>query len=123
MENYGKDSCTGRLRNIDIIHFFVKDRVDKGELPVEYCQIELMIADHLTKASQGRLFQMFRELIMGWKSIDDILLVFRSSAKERIENRKVTESSNRQKSKITFKDTLLGTSEALLGIHEKRSIE
>ena len=61
----GRDSCTGRSRHIDIRHFFVKDRVDKREVDIEYCPTKLMIADYLTKPLQGKQFLLFRELIMG----------------------------------------------------------
>ena len=40
---------------------------------VEYCQIELMIADFFTKALQGRAFKIFRDLIMGYTTIAKIL--------------------------------------------------
>ena len=81
----GKDSCTGNSRHIDIRHFFVKDRIDKKEIEVEYCPTNLMIADYFTKPLQGRLFTMFRDLIMGYKHVDDILQEIAQSAKERVE--------------------------------------
>ena len=99
----------GRSRHINIRHFFVKDRIDKGELTVEHCPTELMIADYLTKPLQGKQFQLFRILIMGWKNIDDILHEIRSAAKERVENnKKVTANANQRK---TYKDALMRTSE------------
>ena len=33
----GRNSCTGNSRHINVRYFFVKDRIDKGELKVEYC--------------------------------------------------------------------------------------
>ena len=51
METNGRDSCTGRARHINIRHFFVNDRIDEGELTVEYCSTKLMIADYMTKPS------------------------------------------------------------------------
>ena len=105
MEKNGKDSCTGRSRHINIRHFFVKDRVDKGELEVEYCPTKLMIADYMTKPLQGAHFQLLRYMIMGWKSLDDIIMAIRHSVKERVVN--VTESSNHNNEKKTFKEALL----------------
>ena len=87
MEKNGKDSCTGRSRHIDVRFFFVKDRVDKGELEIEFCPTHLMIADYFTKPLQGRQFTLFRDLIMGYKHIDDILSEIRSAAKERVEKK------------------------------------
>ena len=114
MGKNGKDSCTGRSRHIDIRHFFVKDRIDEGKFgfTVEHCPTELMIADYVTKPLQGKLFHTFRELIMGWKSIDDVLLAIRISAKERVENRKVAESTNGQNSRITYKEALMNEKKA-----------
>ena len=66
-----------------------------------------MIADYFTKPLQVKLFHTFSELIMGWKSIEDVLLVIRISAKERVENRKMAENANGQKSRITYKEALM----------------
>ena len=44
----------------------------KGEIDLEYCTTEKMIADFLTKPLQGKLFQKFREVIMGWRPISDL---------------------------------------------------
>jgi len=89
----GRDSCTGRSRHIDIRHFFVKDRVDKQEVDIEYCPTKLMVADYLTKPLQGKQFLLFRELIMGWKVIDDILQAIRQTAKERVESNELSSGS------------------------------
>ena len=69
-----------------------------------------MIADYLTKPLQGYQFEMFRKLIMGWKSIKDILTEIRQSAKEHVVNRNVTEKpkSDNDKNKMTFKEALMG---------------
>ena len=54
-----------------------------------------MIADYFTKPSQGKLFKLFCDLIMGYKHIGDILADIESTAKERVGNQnKVTENSN-----------------------------
>jgi len=39
----GRNAYTGNSRR----YFFVKDRIDKGEIRVEYCLIEIMLADFL----------------------------------------------------------------------------
>ena len=46
LENNGRKLCTDSSRHIDI-RYFVKDRVDKGEIKVEYCPTEVMLADFL----------------------------------------------------------------------------
>jgi hypothetical protein len=87
MERNGRNSCTGNSRHIDIRHFFVKDRVDKGEIQVEYCPTELMLADYFTKPLQGALFRRFWDIIMGRTHINQILDDSSYSIKERVENR------------------------------------
>lgn len=47
--------------------------VDKHNVKVEYLPTHLMLADFYTKALQGKLFQSFREYIMGWKPIKEPL--------------------------------------------------
>ena len=66
MEKNGRNSCTGNSRHISVRYFFVKDRVDKGEIKIEYCPSIYMLADFFTKPLQGRLFRCFREVIMGY---------------------------------------------------------
>ena len=89
----GRESCTGNSRHIDIKHFFVKDRVDKNEIEVRYCPTHLMIADYFTKALQGKAFKMFRDLIMGYVHINDLLQEIENSIKERVEKPKNIEKS------------------------------
>ena len=68
----GRNSCTGNSRHIAIRYFFVKDRIDKGELRVEYCPSSIMLADFFTKPLQGHLFKMFRDVIMGYAPISSL---------------------------------------------------
>ena len=69
MEKNGQNSCTGNSRHIDIRYFFVKDRVEKGEMNIEYCPTGMMLADYFTKPLQGSLFNKFRDVIMGFAHI------------------------------------------------------
>jgi len=45
-------------------YFFIKDRVDNGEIVIEHCPTAEMIADYFTKPLQGALFIKFRNFIM-----------------------------------------------------------
>ena len=65
----GRNSCTGNSRHIHIRYFFVKDRIQKKELRVEYCPSHLMLADYFTKPLQGKLFTTMRNVIMGYEPI------------------------------------------------------
>jgi hypothetical protein len=65
LEKNGKASSTKRTKHINIRFFFVTDRVKKNEVSVEWCPTEDMIADFMTKPTQGALFRKFRDQIMG----------------------------------------------------------
>ena len=87
MEKNGRNSCTGNSRHIDVRYFFVKDRIDKKEIKVEYCPTEQMLADFFTKPLQGGLFRKFRDVIMGRKPITDLYSFDNLQIKERVENK------------------------------------
>ena len=52
-------------RHIDIRFFFLKDRIDRGEVEIAFCGTEHMVADFLSKPLQGSVFRRFRDAIMG----------------------------------------------------------
>ena len=70
----GRNSCTGNSRHVDIRYFFVKDRIDKGEVRIEYCPSFVMLVDYFTKQLQGHLFKKFRDVIMGYKHISTLTI-------------------------------------------------
>ena len=94
LEKNGRNSCTGNSRHINIRYFFVKDRIDKKEIKVEYCPTGLMLADYNTKPLMGAKFQEFREYVMGWKNIADLVTSIEQSVriKERVGNTKINET-------------------------------
>jgi hypothetical protein len=62
-------STANRTRHIAIRFFWVKDRVDSGELAVEYLPTGDMVADMLTKPLQGEQFMRLRALLLGWDEV------------------------------------------------------
>ena len=60
-------STSDRTRHIHIRYFFVKDRVDSGEVSVKYMPTKLMLADILTKPLQGELFRAMRQELLNWE--------------------------------------------------------
>jgi len=56
----------------------VKDRVETGELSVEFCPTEQMLADFFTKPLQGSLFKIFRDRIMNHNPDHEPSLDYRS---------------------------------------------
>jgi hypothetical protein len=65
LEKNGVASSSKRTRHINIRFYFIKDRIDSGELNVEYCPTDLMVGDFFTKPLQGHKFFAFRKFIMG----------------------------------------------------------
>jgi hypothetical protein len=77
LEKNGRASSGKRTRHINIRYFLVADRVKSGEVSIEYCPTEVMLADYLTKPLQGAKFIWFRDQILNIQ------------AKERIPTKKV----------------------------------
>ena len=72
LERNRQNVCTENSRHIHIRYFFQKDRIDKGEMRVEYCPTHLMLADFFTKPLMGELFRKLRSVIMGYTSIFEL---------------------------------------------------
>lgn len=113
MEINGRNSCTGNSRHVDIKYFWVKDRVDKKEVEIKYCPTTLMLADFFTKPLQGQLFKRFREVIMGYRHINDLLLDPNFMLKERVEK-----NSNIVIKNLDIKNNQRSYKEVLQGKHE-----
>jgi hypothetical protein len=57
-------STSERTRHINVRYFFTKDKVESGELVIEYLPTEEMLADLLTKPLQGALFRRLRNQLL-----------------------------------------------------------
>ena len=68
-------STSEKTRHVNIRYFFVKDRVDAGELHIEYLPTEQMVADFFTKPLQGELFRKMRSSVMGHTTIGSVMLL------------------------------------------------
>ena len=64
LKKNGRESSGKNSRHINIRFFFIKDRIKNGDLEVNYCPTDDMIADYMTKPLQGAKFYRFRKLIM-----------------------------------------------------------
>ena len=60
-----------RTRHVNIRYFFVKDRVDAGEIVIEHMPTHLMIADILTKPLQGELFKRMRDALLNCRDVEE----------------------------------------------------
>ena len=84
MDKNGQNSCTGNSRHIHIRYFFVKDRIDKVVMRVEYFPTHLMLADFFTKPLMGGLFRKLRIVIMGYTCISELDPTLLQSIKESV---------------------------------------
>ena len=66
MIDKGKDPSS-RTRHINIRHFFVKERVDAGEITFKYLPTGEMLADIATKPLQGPQFVKLRNRLLNWR--------------------------------------------------------
>jgi hypothetical protein len=64
LEKNGKRSSSKQMRHINIRYFFITDCIEKGEVKVEYCPTEDMLADIFTKPLQGSAFHKFRNAVL-----------------------------------------------------------
>jgi hypothetical protein len=58
------------------------DQVEKGNVVVDYCPTNEMIGDFMSKPLQGKLFQKFKNLIMGQKCVSTPTVVVDRSVLE-----------------------------------------
>ena len=73
IEENGRNSCTGNSIHIDIIYFFSKEGIDKKEIGIKYCRTTKILADFFTKPLQGTLCRFFRDILMEYVSIKEII--------------------------------------------------
>jgi hypothetical protein len=59
-------SKSDRTRHMNIRYFWLKERIDDGEVNIEYLPTDQMIADILTKPLQGSKFAELRTLLLNW---------------------------------------------------------
>jgi hypothetical protein len=61
------EAASSRTRHIAIRYFYLKDKIIRGEIAVEYMPTDKMIADILTKPLQGEQFAILRNALLNWK--------------------------------------------------------
>jgi hypothetical protein len=58
-------STADSTRHISIRYFFIKNRIEEGEIILEYVPTKDMVADILTKPLQGNQFRQLRAILLG----------------------------------------------------------
>ena len=64
LKNNGKKSSTKNTKHINVLYYFIKDRVETGDVVIEHCSTEEMLGGNFTKPLQVALFRKFRAEIM-----------------------------------------------------------
>ena len=62
-------SSSSRTKHIEIRYLFIQDRIEKGDIGLEYCYTNKMVADFMTKPLQGKKFFELRDRIMGMSKV------------------------------------------------------
>jgi hypothetical protein len=57
-------SVNNRTRHVSIRYFFVHDRINSGEIRIQYTGTDDMVGDFFSKPLQGNLFEKHRKTIM-----------------------------------------------------------
>jgi hypothetical protein len=65
LEEFGRASSSKRTKHINVQYFFIKDKIQQGEVRLEHCPTEEMWADVNTKPRQGKGFALFRSKLIG----------------------------------------------------------
>ena len=64
LEKNGQMLSSRRTKHINVRYYFITDRIEKGDLKIEYCPTDDMVADYMTKPLQGDKFRKFRKEIL-----------------------------------------------------------
>ena len=64
LEENGKASSGKRTRHLNIKYFYITDLIKRGEVKIEYCPTDAIVADFMTKPLIGAKFFLFREYLM-----------------------------------------------------------
>ena len=60
----GRSSSSKRTRHINVLYYFVTDKIKKGYVKIAYCPTENMLGDFFTKPLQGSVFRNMRKIIL-----------------------------------------------------------
>jgi hypothetical protein len=64
LEENGRASASKRTRHFNIKYFYITDLIEKGEVKIEYCPTDDMLADYMTKPLVGTKFLSFWKQVM-----------------------------------------------------------
>ena len=81
---------------MDNRYFWIKDRLKSEKIQVIYCPTAKMIADFFTKPLQGNLFRKLRDVVLGYKHVNELKDNGESTDEERVENNEKVEKEKKE---------------------------
>ena len=60
LENNGNNYRTKNTKHINGRYYFIRERVESGEMAIEHCITTEMLGGHFTKPLHGAIFRKFR---------------------------------------------------------------
>jgi hypothetical protein len=63
--------ASDRSRHVSVRYFWLKERIDSGEVDIQYLPTGEMVADLLTKPLQGDKFRELRDKLLNWVHVID----------------------------------------------------
>ena len=72
LKKNGRTSSLSQTKHIEIRYFFIQDRIEKGDIGLEYCRTDKMVEDFMTKLLQGKKIFEFRDHITGMPNGENI---------------------------------------------------
>ena len=75
LKKNGRASSLIRTKHIETRYFFIQDRLEKGDIRLEYFHKDKMVTDFMTKPLQGKNFFDFRNRIMGMTNGENVAVV------------------------------------------------
>ena len=85
LEASGRAPAGRQSRHVDARHFFIKGRVDSGEITIERCPTDEMLADFFAKPLQGALFRKFKAVVLGHAHVSALKKSPAAPPEERVE--------------------------------------
>jgi hypothetical protein len=71
LANNGRWSSSKRTKHIKSRYFYIKDKVDQGEVSIQHQPTDKMWSDVLTKPKQGKGFRLDRSMLMNVPEVYD----------------------------------------------------
>ena len=96
LEQNGRASSSKRTRHINTRYYFITDRVNCGEIKLQYCPMTEMLGDFFTKPLQGTLFTKFRNRILNIQADPSLAPLMDHRSVLRQERSRATEQSHGQ---------------------------